>query len=49
MGTREFMAEGEHESNVLGLEGLPEWLEKRLPRAARWGRIKSRTQLRSAA
>lgn len=49
MGTREFMAEGEHESNVLGLEGLPPWLEKRLPRAARWGRLNPVASVRAAA
>lgn len=39
MGTREFMTEGTHEANVLGLQRLPRWLEKRLPRPEQLGRV----------
>lgn len=37
MGTREFMADGEHETNVLGIDALPRWLTRWLPAPERWG------------
>lgn len=39
MGTREFMPDAPRESNVLGLQKLPQWLAKRLPDPMLRGRV----------
>lgn len=39
MGTREFMDAQQHEANVLGLPTLPRWLEKRLPKPEKLGKL----------
>lgn len=39
MGTREFMADGPRETNVLGLRHLPDWIARRLPEPLSRGRV----------